>query len=130
MYSLSFPSGGNGYGPAYEDGATVEIVTVPGSTTLREFSSTLLPAIGGFTGTTRFDIICDRAALLSGNTGVGCGGTIIFGPAFDANGVELSEPLNLNDDSQIILFVNEGAAPGNCGGQAGETMSQLTLTRL
>lgn len=129
MYTISFPSGGNAYGPAYADGATVEIVPVPGSSTLREFSSPLLPAIGPFTGTTRFDIVCDKAALIEGNTGVGCGGTITFGPASDANG-PLFEPLSLEDDSKIVLFVNEGSNPGNCAGQAGDTMSRMELTKM
>jgi len=123
MYTISFPSAGNAYGPAYEDGATVEVVPVAGSSTLREFTSNFLPAIGPFPDVTRFDIVCDQAVLISGNTGVGCGGTIIFGPGAS------SAPLDLTDDSTIVFFVDEGANPGNCGGQAGTTDSMLTLTK-
>ena len=61
--------------------------------------------------------------MIEGNTGVGCGGTITFGPT------DTSEPLSLEDDSVIVLFVNEGSNPTNCANQAGDTDSRLTLTK-
>ncbi len=123
---------GLGYGPGYADQA-VTITPVPGSSTRRTFSTVVLDEIGPFGPfATTFDIVCDQAVFtLMDTAGLGCGGGgIQFGPALDANGVPITEPLDLDDDSQIVLFFNEGFASGGCGGQTGETMTRMVLTRM
>lgn len=123
---------GLGYGPGYSD-QVVTISAVAGSSTLRSFSTLVLEAIGGFGPyDTVFDIVCDQAVYqLMDTGGLGCGGGgIQFGPAMDANGAVITEPLDLNDDSQIVLFFNEGFASGGCAGQTGETATRMVLTKM
>ena len=131
MLTIDGPTG-LGYGPGYSD-QVVTIVPVPGSSTLRSFSTLVLEAIGGFGPyDTIFDIVCDQAVYQLMDTGsLGCGGGgIQFGPARDASGAVITEPLDLNDDSQIVLFFNEGFANGGCPGQTGETMTRMVLTKM
>ena len=123
---------GIGYGPPYSD-QVVTISTVSGSNSLRQFSSEVLEEIGGFGPyDTTFEILCDRAVYqLMDTQGLGCGGGgIMFGPALDENGEFITEPLDPNDDSRVILFFNEGFSNGGCPGQTGETVTKMVLTKL
>ena len=132
-YAISFDGdNGLGYGPPYSDGDVVEVVTIPGSSTLRAFDAVVLPGIGGFGPyTTRFDLVCDKAVFeLMDTNGLGCGGGgIAFGPVFDENKIAVGAPLDLTDDSEIRLVFNEGFATGGCAGQTGDTETVMILTK-
>jgi len=135
LYAISYEVGGNDLiGPAYNNGEVVELVPVDGSNTLREFSAELLPNLNPtLPAITRFELFCDMAVYVSADTGIDCNGietdnSINFGPAIDLLGNPLSVFLDLTNDSQIILFVNEGADPGNCS--LNNTQSRLTLTKM
>ena len=132
-YVLSYEGdAGLGYGPPYEEGITVTISTITGSTTLRSFESLVLPAIGGFGPyTNRFDLVCDQAVFeLMDSSPLGCGGGgIMFGPARDDNNIPIGAPLDLSDDSVIRLIINEGFASGGCAGQTGDTQTTIVLTK-
>lgn len=133
-YTLSYEGdAGLGYGVPYESGSTVEVTAVPGSSTLREFSSIILPGIGGYGPyTTRFDLVCDKAVFeLMTADGLGCisGNSIMFGPALDENKIAIGGDIDLADDSVIKLVLNEGLGNGGCAGQTGETATVLVLTK-
>lgn len=132
-YVISFDGDvGLGYGPPYVEGDTVQVVTIPGSTTLRTFDAVVLPGIGGFGPyTTRFDLVCDKAVFeLMDTNGLGCGGGgIAFGPVLDENKIAVGAPLDLTDDSEIRLVLNEGFATGGCAGQTGDTETTIVLTK-
>ena len=134
LYSITYEVGGNDLiGPAYNNGDIVELVTVDNSNSLREFSTELLPDLPSLVAITRFELFCEMAVFVSADTGIDCNGeetdnSINFGPAIDVFGNPLSEFLDLTDDSEIVLFVNEGADPGNCS--LNDTQSRLTLTKM
>jgi len=75
-------------------------------------------------------ITCEEAIYITGATAVGCGSTIVFGPVFDDQGIQLTAPIDLENDSEIILFLNEGYEDGNCAGQSGETQTKMVLTKM
>jgi len=100
---------------------------------LRKFSAEILPVIGGFGPyDTFFELTCEEALFqLVDSEGLGCGGGgIMFGPAFDDNGEQITASIDLSDDSEITLFFNEGFADGGCGGQMGETVTKMVLTKI
>lgn len=133
VYMLTLEgASGTDYGIPYEN----QIVTIspePGSNTLRSFQSEILPDVGPHGPfKTTFDVLCDRAIYqLMDTESVGCGlGAIMYGPALDENGEALSEPLDPNDDSRIVLFFNEGFADGGCVALQVETQTKMVLTKL
>lgn len=121
---------GLGYGPAYESNQIVNIVPNLEILGSRKFSSNLLPEIGPFVGSTEFLIDCNQAIFQISNTGVGCGGLILFGPSLNPDGIQITAPINLEDDSEIILYINEGYSDGNCSGQTGTTNTKMVLTKI
>jgi len=135
LYTITYEGGGNPLiGPAYNTGDVVEVTAPNGVTSIRQFSAVLLPELGSFSPVvSSFELLCNKAVFVGVDTGVDCNGeetdnSINFAPAFDINGIPLSETLDLSDDSEIILFINEGAQPGNC--TLNNTQSQLTLTKM
>lgn len=123
---------GLGYGPPYFE-QTVTVSTVPNSPSLRQFSADILPSLGGFGSyNTTFRIDCEGAFYLLLDTyGLGCGeGSIMFGPAFDSDGQQIPGPINLEDDSEIILYFNEGFDSGGCDELIGETQTRMVLTKI
>lgn len=127
-------SAGLDYGPPYTE-QVVTIVAVPGDVVtdnLRSFSSLVLPDIGGFGPyETTFQIECDKALyLLMDTNGLGCGGGgIKFGPAFDSNDQQITALIDIDDDSEIVLFFNPGYNDGGCIGMNGETEVKMVLTK-
>ena len=105
----AFPFGAPTFG---DDGRTVTLRTVPGSTTQRAFSYTYLVAGGFGNGEVDFRMafICDAVQSVgTEDPGLGCGGTITL----EAGDVNL--PVNIADDSVIDLQFTEFADDGGCG---------------
>ena len=123
---------GLGYGPGYVD-RVVSVFLEEGSNSVRSFQCTMFPEAGSYGPyKTTFEVLCDKAIFqLMDTEGLGCGGGgVLFGPAFDKNGTIISEPLDPNDDSRVVLFFNEGFANGGCPGFMGETATKMVLTKL
>ncbi|MEM7372910.1 MAG: hypothetical protein AAF587_30090 [Bacteroidota bacterium] len=106
-------SGGFGepWGPQPEGGFIVELTTVAGSTTNRDFGvPDYLPNFGGFAGDPfRIDFACEFIFINTTSAGAGCGdGSITFAQDGDS-------AFNLDDDSSFTLNMVEFAHDGGCG---------------
>ena len=102
-----------GFGQPYTDGDVVAVTTVPGSTTLRQFSAQWGCGIGCFdVDPLRFDFVCVEVQLQNWDSGLACGGgsiTIVQDPAAP------SPIADLADDSVIVLNMIEYQDDGGCG---------------
>jgi hypothetical protein len=121
VYEESDPGG---YGPAWPEG-DVDITVFPGSTTKREFSTIYLPGIGGFGPYQAvFDIVCDKVVFEGMVSGVGCGGgSLTVGPI-----PGMDSPADITDDSQIVLYMNEGFNTAGCA-SVSANMVKVVLTK-
>lgn len=100
--------------PLGEPGKQIEITTVSGSSTLREFQFVWIEA-GGFgqaPSTMRFDLVCDITTVAGEvDGGLTCGaGAVTLGPDADNN-----QAFDLGDDSEILLAFEEYVSDGGCG---------------
>lgn len=123
---------GFGYGPPYSE-VNVTVTTVFNSQTLRSFSTLVLPGIGGFGPyETTFDIECEQATYQKmESNGLGCGtGEITFGPAFNEDGDQITAPLDIEDDSEIILYFDPSFTDGGCPSMQELPTTKLTLTKI
>ncbi len=109
-YILSYADPDNakgGFGiPFVEEEVTVEVV--PGSSTRRHFAAGYLPAFGPFGADPGFDVVCDVVVWEDYNTGLGCGGSIVIGAGDPA-------PVDITDDSKIVLNIIDYKKDGGCG---------------
>lgn len=125
---------GLGYGLPYVE-QLVTIETVAGNVptdNIRSFSSLIFPDIGSFGPyETTFQLECDNARyLLMDTNGLGCGnGGIMYGPSYDTDGEQVTAPLDINDDSEIILYFNPGYADGGCPALDGDVQVKMILTK-
>ncbi len=122
------PNGG-GYGPSWPEG-TVQITTVPGSKTRRQFSTIYLPAIGGFGPYNAiFEFVCDKVDFVEMVAGVGCGqGALTVGPVIGPDGFLVSPAVDISDDSSFELIVNEGFNSSGCVSVV-ETETRVVFTK-
>ena len=111
-YTITVVGGDNatGFGPNFEDGATVTLAPVAGATTQRDFSAIILPAIGGFEQDFTLEFTCDRLVIKTLDTGLSCGGpAIVYGSAGET-------PFDFNDSSTFDVDVDLfGRGNGGCG---------------
>lgn len=125
-YTLTHVSGGvaaAGFAPALGDGVDVELVNGESSTE-RIFNVKCYPSFG-FSNPAAdfsFNLVCEAVVangIVPGQaSGVGCGGSITFGPG-DMNG-----SYDVSDDSVITLIFNEDTE--NICGDTGVTTVTLT----
>lgn len=126
-YTLDFVSGGvaaAGFAPALGDGITVELVNGTGSTE-RTFNAKCYPSFGFSNAPTdfSFNLVCGTTVsngLVDGQiSGVGCGGSIAFGPAPSPGSY------TVGDDNLITIIFAEDTEE-ICGSVATTT---YTLTK-
>lgn len=116
-YQMTYVEGSEpagAFGPAF--GATPPTVTlslVSGSSTQRSFDAVYLPDLGIGNGpmTVTVNLLCDIVMAESDmGSGLGCGGTIRFGPTDDPSSFDF------DDDSELIVNLTEATDAGGCGG--------------
>jgi len=115
-YELSYDDAGGdptaGFGTPFPAG-DVEVTTVPGSTTLRQFSAQWGCDIGCFdVDPLTFDFVCTEVVVLDWDSGLACGGGSI---TIVQDGSRPSPVADLADDSVIVLNIIEYQDDGECG---------------
>ena len=117
-YALSYDDlSGDAWGESLRE-ANVTLELISGSTTQRKFDAIFLDIFGSFDVTITIDFVCDKVQFFDNDTGVGCGDNILL--LGSAGSEDLSQPVDINDDSVIILKYAE--LGGDCGYDAVRTM--------
>ncbi len=119
-YKVSWEAGGDaGFGYPMNT-ETVELTTVSGSTTKRQFVSNW----AGYTDVTyTIDFVCDFVEFLPAGTGLGCGGgEITLGPDTD-----VVSSVDISNDSEIRITFLDYVTDGGCG--VPPTSKTLILTK-
>ena len=120
---IEYEAGGV-YGDAFgANPPIVQVTTVAGSSTLREFAWSYLPDTYNFDGqVTRFDFVCDQVQVSTTDTGVGCGsGTITIAE-------NAPTPVDITDDSSFEMDLIEYATTGGCT-KDGSGVMKLKFTK-
>lgn len=111
-YTVTYEeNGASAFGGPVMQAGPFEVTLSATSSTQREFTAIYAEDLGFGTNISfQFDLLCDKTRTLSGlGTGLGCGGTITFGPTDDFGSMDLA------DDSEIIIPFVEGEDDGGCG---------------
>ena len=123
-YRISYTDGdpNGGFGSIFgDDGTTVTLGLVPGSSTRRQYDAGYLPGIGPFDVTGVIDFVCTTTNPLTIDSGVGCGGGSI---EIGSGG---SGEFDISDDGEFVVNYIQFSADGGCG--VAPAPVQLTFTK-
>jgi hypothetical protein len=120
-YKVTLTSDGSGFGPFSDAEFTATLKET--SQTLRTFSVAYLPAVGPFNTNVSLEFVCDKV-LISGDSGVGCGGGAITFGSTDGGA-----PINFDEDEDnFSITFTDLLTDGGCG--VGAVDATLTFEKI
>jgi hypothetical protein len=117
-YELSYDFVEGGWDESLVPGP-VELKTVAGSSTKRQFDAVFLDVFGGFDVTVELDFVCDQVVLVDLDSGVGCGNNITL------LGDGLGQPVDISD-KDAVLIIKYIEDTGDCEAGTPDRIMRLT----